>query len=344
MIQLYDATIKKCIAHFVGNKANDEWFKISKEPLVLNNTVRDALNNYFYKPFIVKEDYFSFNHSTSIGLNTIYSYIQEIFTNKDSFCEQSANIAKYLYEKSTHPKIKGGELYVAHIDNCIIDGKYAEAIGLFKSESKDTFLMLHQNEFGFEISSQSGVSINRLDKGCLIFNIEKENGYVVAVVDNTNKGAEAKYWTDDFLHIHPRKDSFNQTQNMLSLCKSFVSQLPSDNGKVEKATYMNRSIEALKEESVNVESFAEQVFKTPELVSEFKQYKETYQRDRDIEIDETFETSSPAIKRKATSTMTTIRLDKNFDINIHGGEQYIERGYDEKRKMYYYQLFFKEEK
>lgn len=42
--------------------------------------------------------------------------------------------------------------------------------------------------------------------------------------------------------------------------------------------------------------------------------------------------------------MTTIKLDKNFDINIHGGEQYIVRGYDEERGMYYYQLFFKEEK
>lgn len=344
MIQLYDANIKKCIVHFVGNKTNDDWFKISKKPLVLNNAVRDALSNYFYKPFTVKEDYYSFNHQTNIELNTMYSYIQKIFTSKDSFCEQSSNIAKYLYERSTHPKIKGGELYVAHIDNCIIDGKYAEAIGLFKSESKDTFLMLHQNEFGFEISSQSGVSINRLDKGCLIFNIEKENGYVVAIVDNTNKGAEAKYWTDDFLHVRPRKDSFNQTQNMLSLCKSFVSQLPSDNGKVEKATYMNRSVEALKEESVNVDIFAEQVFETPELVSEFKQYKENYQKERDIEIDNSFATASNAIKRRAIGTMTTIKLDKNFDINIHGGEQFIERGYDEKRKMHYYQLFFKEEK
>ena len=131
---------------------------------------------------------------------------------------------------------------------------------------------------------------------------------------------------------------------MLSLCKSFVSQLPIDNGKVEKATYMNRSVEALKEESVNINSFAEQVFETPELVSEFKQYKETYQKERDIEIDDTFETASTAIKRRATGTMTTIKLDKNFDINIHGGEQYIVRGYDEERGMYYYQLFFKEEK
>ena len=42
--------------------------------------------------------------------------------------------------------------------------------------------------------------------------------------------------------------------------------------------------------------------------------------------------------------MTTIKLDKNFDINIHGGEQYIVRGYDEARDLHYYQLFFKEEK
>ena len=205
-------------------------------------------------------------------------------------------------------------------------------------------MKIHSIGESFEIESENGINVNKLDKGCLIFNTEQEDGYIVAIVDNTNKGSEAKYWTDDFLHVRPRKDSFNQTQNMLSLCKSFVSQLPSANGKVEKATYMNRSVEALKEESVNINSLAEQVFETPELVSEFKQYKETYQKERDIEIDDTFETAATAIKRRATGTMTTIKLDKNFDINIHGGEQYIVRGYDEERGMYYYQLFFKEEK
>ena len=226
----------------------------------------------------------------------------------------------------------------------MVDGKSTNAIGLFKSENKDTFLKIYSKDDDFEIEADNGININKLDKGCLIFNLEKENGYIVAVVDNTNKGSEAKYWTDDFLHVRPRKDSFNQTQNMLSLCKSFVSQLPDENGKVAKATYMNRSIEALKEESVNVNTFAEQVFETPELVSDFKQYKETFQKERDIEIDDTFETTSAAIKRRATGTMTTIKLDKNFDINVHGGEQYIERGYDEERGMYYYQLFFREER
>ena len=344
MIQLYDAHIQECIVHWVGNKTNDEGMRLSKEPLTMNEVTMKALSNYFYKPFVAKEYFYSFYHQTNIDLNTMYSYIKEIFTDNNSFCEVSSDIARFLYEQSIHPRIRGGELYVAYINNCLIDGKYTEAIGLFKSESKDTFLMLHQNDVGFEISSESGVSINKVDKGCLIFNIEKENGYIVAVVDNTNKGAEAKYWTDDFLHVCPRKDSFYQAKHLLSLCKSFVSQLPGENGKVEKATYMNRSVEALKEESVNINTFAERVFETPKLVSEFKQYKETYQRERDIEIDDTFETESAAIKRRATGTMTTIKLDRNFDINIHGGEQYIVRGYDEERKMYYYQLFFKEEK
>ena len=107
---------------------------------------------------------------------------------------------------------------------------------------------------------------------------------------------------------------------------------------------MNRSVEALKEESVNIDTFAEQVFETPELISEFKQYKESYQKERDIEIDDTFTTASTAIKRRATGTMTTIKLDKNFDINIRGGEQYIERGYDPDRDMSYYKFFFREER
>ena len=102
--------------------------------------------------------------------------------------------------------------------------------------------------------------INKLDKGCLIFNVDKKVGFSVLTIDNSNRGAEAQYWISDFLHVCKRKDSYNQTQNMLSLCKSFVSQLPSENGKIEKATYMNRSIEALKEESVNINAFAKQVF------------------------------------------------------------------------------------
>lgn len=343
MIQSNNVEIYSIGLHKVGNKYMDEPLELSTELINLDDYIKNILVNYFLSKFNFFE-LFSLSHQIDVKYNEIFSISQEIFSRGNFSIAETVNLAKHLYEQSTHPKIKGGEFYIVYFKDFVVNNKNVDAIGLFKSENKDTFLKIHSKGENFEIESESGININKLDKGCLIFNTERENGYLVAIVDNTNKGSEAKYWTDDFLHVRPRKDSFNQTQNMLSLCKSFVSQLPSDNGKVEKATYMNRSVEALKEESVNINSFAEQVFETPELVSEFKQYKETYQKERDIEIDDTFETASTAIKRRATGTMTTIKLDKNFDINIHGGEQYIVRGYDEERGMYYYQLFFKEEK
>ena len=342
-VSYLDTTVKSICLHIVGNKIADEGIKFSKKELIVPEGLENTLLRYFISSFDTDELY-TFYHSSNLSLNETFHYCSRIFAFPESLHEQSVNLAKHLYDHSTHPKIKMGEFYVFYFKNCIIDQQKVDAVGIFKSENKDTFLKIYPKEEGFEIESETGININKLDKGCLIFNIEKEYGYVVAIVDNTNKGTEAKYWIEDFLHVRPRKDSYNQTQNMLSLCKSFVSQLPDENGKVAKATYMNRSVEALKEESVNVDTFAEQVFETPELVSDFKQYKEAFQKERDIEIDDTFETASSAIKRRFAGTMTTIKLDRNFDINIHGGEQYIERGYDEERGMYYYQLFFKEEK
>ena len=335
--------IKSLILHQIGSNTCQEGINYSEKLLSVDVDLKELLKNHFLNPFKTDEVY-QFIHSSDICLNEIYQYVTQIFYKQTDFLEVSKKIATYLYECSCHPNIKRGELYVVYFENCILDGDTIDAVGIFKSENKDKFIKIYTTENGFKIEQNEGISISKIDKGCIIFNKEQKDGYVVTVVDNTNKGTEAKYWTEDFLHIRPKKNSFNQTQNMLSLCKSFVSQLPSDNGKVEKATYMNRSVEALKEESVNINTFAEQVFEVPELVSEFKQYKETYLRKRDIEIDDTFETASSAIKRRATGTMTTIKLDKNFDINIHGGEQNIMRGYDEERGMYYYQLFFKEEK
>lgn len=335
--------INSLVLHQIGSNACQEGIHYSKDLIHIDTDLKELLKGHFLSPFKSNE-YHRFTHISEIDLNEIYLYATQIFSKQKDFLEVSKKIALYLYECSSHPNIKRGDLYVVYFKNCILNEKTIDAIGLFKSETKDIFIKINTTANGFELEQNEGISINKIDKGCLIFNTEKENGYLVAVVDNTNKGSDAKYWTDDFLHVRPRKDSFNQTQNMLSLCKNFVSQLPSDNGKIKKATYMNRSVEALKEESINVDAFAEQVFKTPDLVYEFKQYKEAYQRERDIEIDDTFETASTAIKRKCTGTITTIKLDKNFDISIHSGEQYIERGYDEERRMYYYKLFFKEEK
>ena len=153
-------------------------------------------------------------------LNEVYTYVSKIFDEPEQLYEQSVNLAKHLYEQSTHPKIKGGEFYTVYFKDCILDGETLDAVGLFKSENKDTFLKVLRENGNFNLESDKGINIKKLDKGCLIFNKDRENGYVVAVVDNTNKGVEAQYWIDDFLHVRQRKDEYANTQNFMALAKT----------------------------------------------------------------------------------------------------------------------------
>lgn len=272
----------------------------------------------------------------------MYSYVSAIFENQENLAQQSKYLAQSLYRKGVHPNIKGGEFYVVYFKNCLLDGEMTDAVGLFKSENKDSFLKVQRNGDRFEILQELGVNINKLDKGCLIFNTNKEDGYVVSVVDNSNRG-EAKYWVEDFLQVKRKNDSYTQTQNAMTMCKSFISQLPSDIDKADKAAMMNRVVEGLKQESVSIDSVASKAF-GPELSAGFNSFRNEYQETHDVRFDESFQGKPESIKRRAVGTITTIKLDKNFDVNIHGGEQYIERGYDEDRGMKYYKLFFNEEK
>ena len=344
MIDITKCNIKSIVLHAVGNKFENDDIKYSHSELEIEDSAtRMFLLQYFTASFKSNE-YYTLYHISDLAFNEVYTYVSKIFDNPENLYNQSINLAEHLYEQSTHPHIKGGEFYVVYFKDLIVDNNIVDAVGLFKSENKDTFLKISSLKDGFQIESEQGINIKKLDKGCLIFNIEKDNGYWVSIVDNTNKGIDAKYWIEDFLHVRARKDSYNQTQNMLSLCKNFVSQLSENDGKANKALLINKSIEVLRNGSVNMEEFAKEVFSQPELVDKFNDYKEIYLQEKNIQLSNNFEVSAQALKKKGMGSITTIKLDKNFDINIHGGEQFIERGYDKKREMHYYQLFFKEEK
>lgn len=326
--------------HSIGNKANMEGVRLSDETVVLNSVMAELLKSYFLLAF-KDECLYNFSHANSLELNEMFSFARNMFEH-GKFHDYSKEIAKHLYERSEHPNIKSGELYVAYFKNCILDGETIDAIGLFKSENKDTFIQINAIDGGFSVESQSGINISKLDKGCLIFNTHKKDGYVVSVVDNSNRG-EAKYWVEDFLQVKRKNDSYTQTQNAMTMCRSFISQLPSDIDKANKAAMMNRVVEGLKQESVSIDSVASKAF-GPELSTGFNSFRNEYQETHDVRFDESFQGKPESIKRRAVGTMTTIKLDKNFDVNIHGGEQFIERGYDEERGMKYYKFFFNEEK
>lgn len=331
-------TIKSIIVHEVGNKLNQDIIHFSKSLLSVNENVINILTNYFISAF-KSEEYLNLHHDTDLNLNEVYAYVSKIFDNPESLQEQSINLAKHLYEQSTHPKIKSGEFYTVYFKDCIVDGTTTDAIGLFKSENKDTFLKVYPQGDGFEIESEKGVNINKLDKGCLIFNLEKENGYVVSVVDNTNKGAEAKYWTDDFLHVKPRKDEYYNTQNVMSLCKNFIKEgLPEglDITKADQADFLNKAVEYFKKnEDFDMTDFKKVVMRKPEVVESFNQYQSEYEFARELAVLDRFSISEAAVKKQAKVLKSVIKLDKNFHIYVHGDRDMIEQGTDEEGRKYY---------
>ena len=330
--------------HFVGNKSAEEGTIISASRMALDDAMRAILENHFLTPF-TSEEYFQLYHDSGLEYNVVYGAVAQVFDDPETLYEQSVNLAKYLYDQSTHAKIKGGEFYVVHFKDCLVDGATADAVGLFKSESKDTFLKVLLDNGGLSLDCEQGIMLKKLDKGCLIFNKNREEGFVVAVVDNTNRGIEAQYWMDDFLHLRQRKDEYSNTHNIMAMAKSFVTQeLPKsfEVTKADQIELLNKSLSFFKEnETFDMEEFAQQVIEQPEVIESFQEYKRNYESENDISIDDSFAISNYAFKKQQRSYKRVINLDKKIQIIINGNRDHIEQGEDERGK--YYKVYYKEE-
>jgi len=347
MIITEEARIDKIIIHKVGNKQLEEGLFIANTTIDIKEELKPALLNYLLSSFNSNE-YYNFSHESDVQLNEAFSFTNSIFENPGLFIEKSKNLAQHLYNCSLHPKVKEGEFYVVYFNQLIIDGEEVDAIGLFKSEIKETFLKINQAGEGFALQAEDGINLNKLQKGCLIFNSEHEKGFVLSIVDNLKKGNEAGYWKDAFLQVRPREDDYFQTKNVMTMYKDFVTeQLPAEFeiSKADQADMMNKSMKFLNEkENFDIQDFEDEVIAQPEIKDSFKNYKQKYEEEKQVKINNDFEVSIPAVKKHQKTLKSVIKLDKNFHVYVHGNRQRIVKGYDESTGLNYYQLFFEEEK
>ncbi|TSD66423.1 nucleoid-associated protein [Inquilinus sp. KBS0705] len=351
MVTFFEAALDTISVHHVGNQSQGEMYALSGQPLELkDDIIPTLLMQYFLKPFEkVSEIYHLMHSSGDLALNELHHFATQVFDDKAKFHEASEQIAKHLYKVSTHPNIKGGELYVVYFNKVQIEGNPLDAIGIFKSENKETYLKVYPDNGGFAVDyEQEAININKLDKGVLIFNIEKENGYKVVVIDKATGGQDAAvYWKDEFLQLKIRNDSFNQTSNTLGIYKNFVTQKLDDEfemSKADKIDLLNRSMKYFKEkETFDLDEFAEEVISNPEAITSFKNFKSQYETEFDSPIADTFEISENAVKKQARVYKSVLKLDKNFHIYIHGNKDLIEKGFDDGKAMNYYKVYFKEE-
>jgi len=339
--------LQNAIVHKVGNPTRSEALQLSENTLTLNDPiVRGLLTKYFLSPFNEHEQY-HFTHLSDLGLNEVYTYVTAIFNNPKKIVQQSALLAQFLYSKSTHVKVKEGELYVVHFNNVPVGTEYIEAVGLFKSETKETFLKVFPHAQSWEVIAEDGVNINKLDKGCLIFKQNREEGYVVCVADAAGKQTDAQYWVNDFLQVTPSANSYHSTSNALGLCKLFIHNELTENFEVNKSDQidlLNRSMEYFKtKDQFQLEEFTQEVIHHPEMIEAFTQYKQTYEQAKQIEIEDGFNIHLSAVKKQERVFKSVLKLDKNFHVYIHGRKDLIEKGYDEFSGKHFYKLFFDEE-
>jgi hypothetical protein len=349
MISGFEATLEQLSIHKVGNKQAGEPLVLSEQSATIEDEkLKSLLMRYFIGAFEKVQETFRFFHpSDQLELNEAWHFSNSIFSSVDSFHEKSVLFAKHLYDVSNHPNIKAGELCVALFNNIQIDGELKDAIGIFKSESKESYLTVNQTgtEFGFAYE-ENGINIKKPDKACLIFDDHAQDGYKVVVIDATNR-SEAFYWIDQFLKLTPRSDSFNKTNEVLTLYKGFVTKELDEHfdlQKADKIDMLNRSIKYFKNhDHFDEDEFTNEVIGDPKAIQVFDSYKKNFEKEWNTRIGDDFDISSQAVRKQQRHFKSVLKLDRNFHIYIHGDREMIEKGFDEEKNLNYYKVYFSNE-
>ena len=351
MINLFNAHIETLSIHRVGNKSRNEAFFLSEEPTKLNDEFAPLLKEYFFKPFREKEEnYYQFAHDVDLEFNDMFNFVSEVFNapSTDNLHEVSKKITKHLFEQSNHPHIKNGEVYVTYLTNVTIDNNVVDAIGVFKSEIKTDFLQFQEKGSNLEMILQQGINLSKLDKGCIIFNYKKEEGYKILTIDSNKY--DARYWLEHFLSVDIFQDETYMTKKYLKFCQDFAKDvvLPAEDKK-EEVMFMNRSVNYFaKNDEFEETNFLNEVIENPDLIAEFKNYKVDKGEKYSIEDTTSFPIANNAVTDARKKIKNVINLDTNIQIkldfiNADSADKFVEKGWDEERQMYYYLVYFNKE-
>lgn len=339
MIFIEEAIISNAILHRV-DMDNDK-LHLSNHTFDCDETAEQvALKKIFLKPFASNTVTLEFKHEVNLSLNVLYSLAKAILHEED-FVKTSQDICKHLHTVSKHPNIKSGDVFVLQMEDVRFNNSHYQALGIFKVESKETFLETEAKK-EMQLNFKQGIGSKRLDKACLI--LFTEEPYTVFLIDSS--GSDADYWKNEFANVEFKKDDINTTHQFLTLTKDFVTQQYPSQFEVTKADQidlLNRSVEYFKtHETFDKEEFKQEVLHHDVLINAFDNYNKSYEQQHNITLDDGFAISNQAVKKQQRIFKSVLKLDKNFHVYIHGNREMIEQGTDPDGRKYY-KLYFENE-
>jgi len=349
MIKKNRAQITEFIIHKVGNKYNSTRNLFSDKTLQFDEGSYQLIFNFLLKSFTNLTESYRFHHHADVNLNEMNSYTASLFKREGDFVEVSQNIVKHLYEQSTSANIKIGDVMIVRFEDIEINEILTDAIGIFKIENKSDFFQTYVEDGQVEILLAEGINTKKLDKGCLIINTTDSEGKIVLSVDNNTY--DAQYWIKNFLQIKPADDSNSHTKNYMEFCAAFSEEVIKENfGNKNQSEFLANTVDYFKEhENVNTEDFKTTIFEEEKHVELFDDFKKQYETEENIVLRNDFVVAEKVLKKEKRNFKSEIKLDTNISIKIDvdapdAASYYLERGFDDEKKMFYYKVFFNEEK
>ncbi len=348
MIKFSNLKLSKMIIHHVGNKSRDESNFVSRNMANVNDDFKKILKKYFLKSFNNLTETYHFIPPSANGVNELAAICQDVFNDEGSFYDSSVKILNSLFEKSNHPHIKSGELFITIFEDIEYMDELVSGIGIFKAETYDDFITIIENPDELLANSDNGIPVKKLDKGCIVLNVSDADGFRLLSVDNNNYDAE--YWKNNFLGVEYIQDENYATASYLHMCQSFANEvIAKDESKKEQIEFLNQSMDYFEsQERIDSKEFAEALFPTEKLQEQFKEYKVNYENEHDLIVADDFEISKPVLKKQKRSLKNLIKLDTNIQIKLDVNNEefnmdFVEQGYDNQKGMRFYKVYYHEE-
>lgn len=331
----------------VGNPVRSEPLVTSRNLCRFRDEEAELLTHCFLKCFRALERH-QLQHHNDLGKNELFAASTAIFTGNETLLAQGAAIARHLHAKSNHPNIKSGDLCIALIDGVTILGEPVQALSLVKSESRVPFLQISERDGDLVLTTEQGIYPDKIDKGCLILNHGRADGYSVYLFDKD--GGNTQFWVRDFIGARPVKDDDFLTRRFSELCVAFAERgLPEETRAEERMEVAGRAMDYLKEaERFDQATFESTALVTPERIAQFEAFKVDYEEASGVVLEETFPVSKKEAEKAGKRLKSRMRLDVGVELRfspgfIHQAPRFLERGRDEEKGMEFIKIFFHKE-
>ena len=330
MINFSQAKINKFIVHHVGSSFGNEGIQYAYKFSNVKEE-EDIFSHILFSSFVKEKQLYRINGERNDDFLILKdSYYRNIEIN------DSHDIASQFYQKLTeNPGINSGFLVIADISDIIITGEVVKGFAI---------AFVNSASYGVKLDVEKITDVNSFTEfptACLFLSTEEK----LCVVQNSGKNKRLKTSFFEFLNILEYEDSYKYTKDRLDNILKFNNEVYNEGNAIDALSQADLKAKIAKYFSSNddfiQEDFENEVLESQDIIEAYQDFVE--KNNVNTKLSNEFEISEDAFKAKKKYFKSILKLDKNFHVYIHGNRDNIERGYDEKKGLHFYKLYFNHE-